>query len=468
MAKKTLVQVSIIVSLALLFWTISFFSYKSIFQKKIAEKTEQTLILDNREVSDISQEKIEEMKEELKVDWIWEETIAEETITKETQTEETQTEETITTKLEIKEELIENNLLNIDSEKIDTFLNNANKWFFRNFESKWVFTYGYNAYSGRYSTKNNMIRQLMASRLLAEMSLEDENLVNLHKKNLEFMFQYWYKEEGDLGYIYYNDKSKLWAIAMALRTLAYSPYYEEYKEQWEKLVNTILELQQEDGSFLPRYIEPEYAYEKNYLLTFYSGEAILSLIEYYEKTQDKKYLDAAILSQDYYLEEYVENLEENYYPAYVPWHTMSLNKLYYITRDKKYADAIFVLNDKLLEIQDVGEDERFRWRFFNPLFAQYGTPHSSSDGVYTEWLAYAREIARELWDEIHMEKYEQALKLAVGNLVNLQYTEKDSELVFYPILQWAVKTKIGNRDTRIDTTQHAMDGFRKIRSLVNK
>gem|GEM_PF-2782776 len=34
-----------------------------------------------------------------------------------------------------------------------------------------------------------------------------------------------------------------------------------------------------------------------------------------------------------------------------------------------------------------------------------------------------------------MEKYEQALKLAVGNLVNLQYTEKDSELVFYPILQ---------------------------------
>ncbi len=54
-----------------------------------------------------------------------------------------------------------------------------------------------------------MIRQLMASRLLAEMSLEDENLVNLHKKNLEFMFQYWYKEEGDLGYIYYNDKSKL-------------------------------------------------------------------------------------------------------------------------------------------------------------------------------------------------------------------------------------------------------------------
>ena len=423
MSKKILFQISIIISLAFFFGIISFLSYKNIFQNKKINKNNQIL---------------------------------------------TQIEQNLIKNSKSKENLIEKLKLNIDSNKIESFLSGANNWFVRNIKDKGIFVYRYNAYTGEYSKKNNMIRQLMASRLLAEMSLEDKSLLSMHKKNLEFIFKYWYQEEGEFGYIYYNHKSKLWSIAMALRTLVYSPYFEDYKEQWDRLANTILKLQNKDGSMEPWYIAPKYSYDKNYLLTFYSGEAILSLIEYAEKTGNKKYLKSAILSQDYYLEKYVNNLEENYYPAYVPWHTISLNKLFYITQDKKYADAIFVLNDKLLEIQDIGEDKRFRGRFYNPLFAQYGNPHSSSDGIYTEWLAFAWEIAREVWDEIHLKKYEQALKLATDNLVNLQYTEKDSELVFYPILKGGVRIKIWDRSTRIDTTQHALDGFRKMKLLLSE
>jgi hypothetical protein len=67
----------------------------------------------------------------------------------------------------------------------------------------------------------------------------------------------------------------------------------------------------------------------------------------------------AVKLADYYIEKYVENIEENYYPAYVPWHTIALNKLYKINKNKKYSEAIYILNDKLLEIQNVDQDSIF-------------------------------------------------------------------------------------------------------------
>jgi hypothetical protein len=45
-----------------------------------------------------------------------------------------------------------------------------------------------------------------------------------------------------------------------------------------------------------------------------------------------------------------------------------------------------VLNDKLLDEMLVFESDILDivGRFYNPEFPQYGTPHSASDGVYTE------------------------------------------------------------------------------------
>lgn len=136
---------------------------------------------------------------------------------------------------------------------------------------------------------------------------------------------------------------------MLLRTLIASPYFEQYSGHAEKLANAIHSLQMPDGSFRAWYKAPTYKYDEDYLLTFYSGEGILALLEYYLKTKNVKRRDIALLSQDYYLQAYVDHIEENYYPAYVPRHTISLYHAYQITQEKKYADAIFLLNDKLID-----------------------------------------------------------------------------------------------------------------------
>ncbi|MCK4534632.1 MAG: hypothetical protein KAT81_03810, partial [Syntrophobacterales bacterium] len=191
---------------------------------------------------------------------------------------------------------------NITLAKLNNSLNLAKEWLIHNFNAKGIFNYQYDPSSGKYSGRNNMIRQLMSSRLLAELSQDNSGLRKLHKKNLDFIFRHWYREGG---YIYYNSKSKLGANAMALRTLVYSPFFDDYRDEAEKLANAILSLQNPDGSLEPWYIEPNYKYNKDRLLTFYSGEAILSLVEYYMKTRNTLYLNAAIKSQGFYIEKYV-------------------------------------------------------------------------------------------------------------------------------------------------------------------
>jgi len=218
----------------------------------------------------------------------------------------------------------------------------AEQWFTEQLrEDKALFHYLYDPTKDEYATKNNPIRQLMASRLLAELASENEELLTPHRENLTFILTHWYTpfdrapafaeasagEQGDIAAIVFDGTAKLGSNAMALRTLVRSPLFNEYEEHARMLAEGILSVMNADGSFEPWLIAPDVPYDAEYLLTFYSGEAILALAEYYEKTGEENYLDAAVRAQDYYVARYVTEMERNYYPAYVPWHTMSLAKL---------------------------------------------------------------------------------------------------------------------------------------------
>jgi len=354
-----------------------------------------------------------------------------------------------------------------DLEKIKDSLDMAEGWMLLNLDEDGYFNYEYYPWKEEYSTSNNMIRQLMSSRWLAEVSSKNEALQHMHKVNLDYVLRNWYREDEEFGYIYFDNKSKIGATAMALRTLAYSPYLEDYMNVAQKLASNILSLQNEDGSFNAWYIEPEYAFDEEMLLRFYSGETILALIDFYEATGEDKYLEAAIKSQDYYLGEYIGNLEEdeNYYPAFIPWHAQCLNKLYKITGDKKYSDAIFKITDKVLELQDQKGKPYidFLGRFYNPETPQYGSPHSASTSVYLEGVAYAYEIAEIVEDLERMYEYKKSIILGTHNLMNLQFKGADMYYMANPQRVWgAIRVGVESSRIRIDTTGHTIDAFRKI------
>lgn len=345
----------------------------------------------------------------------------------------------------------------------------AENWFLNSINEKGIFNYIYDSHLDSYSTTNNAIRQLMSSRLLAEMAASDPSLRAKHQKNLDFIFKNWILRKEKLSFVYLFGKSKLGANAMMLRTLVASPFYEKYREEAERFKSAIFRTMDSDGSFYPFLVEPSYKYDRDYLNTFYTGEALVALIEYYQKEKDEAAFLAAKLAQNFYIKKYVRDLDKNYYPAYVPWHTISLNLLYKITKNKEYADAIFVLNDKLLEMLDRSDHVG---RFFNPATPQYGNPHASSDGVYTEGLSYALEIARIVGDKKRMASYQSALDIAFRHLVSLQYTEANSSHLPTPkrsigafrIRRTKKESPFSERpgsNIRIDSVQHTMDAFRK-------
>jgi hypothetical protein len=330
-------------------------------------------------------------------------------------------------------------------------------------------TYLYYPSSGSYPDDlNNEIRQLMGSRLLAQYTSENSSLLSLHKKNLDRMLASLYREEGDLAYILFENKSKLGGIAMGLRMLAASPLYGEHEEEASLLANGLLSLQNPDGSFRAWLINPSYEYDEDYLLTFYSGEAIVALTEYYALIKDERILNAAILSQNHYVDEYVTHLEENYYPAYVPWQTISLHNLYLITGNESYAEAAFALNDKLIELQNIDRTPYLDYagRFYNSDTPQYGSPHASSDAVYTEGLIYAWHLATLLNDSTHVKRYHFAIMLSLENLDRLQFSGAKMYYLQNSVrVDGAIRSNVQSNIVRIDSTQHALDGMEAMRSF---
>ncbi|WP_189476528.1 hypothetical protein [Parahalioglobus pacificus] len=348
--------------------------------------------------------------------------------------------------------------------------NRAQQWLLASQKPSGDFRYLYLPARDRWpASRDNVLRQLMASRTLAELASEQPALLAAHRDNLNYMFTHWYWESNGEGYIVFRDKSKLGAMAMALRTLVYSPFYEEYAEQARALVNGILSLDAGRQGFRAWYIEPDYAFDEQRLLTFYSGEALLALAEYAQRADDAPVLARTVALQDVYLQRYVDDLEENYYPAYVPWHVQSLRALYALTGDERYPAAVFTLTDKLLELLDSGASHpQYRGRFYNPETPQYGSPHASSDAVYMEGVAHALHTAHQQGDDLRVSLYSDALRMALSNLDNLQY--RGERMYFVPCrdcVEGALRVSVANNRVRVDSTQHAVDAFLKIDALLN-
>lgn len=352
-------------------------------------------------------------------------------------------------------------------EKVQASADLAFEWLRDNLRADGFFNYEYAPSLGAYSAGDNAIRQLMPARLLAEMAQRDGTYAALHRRNLAALMKQWYRERNGEGYMFFQENSKLGANGIALRTLAASPSFDDYRAEADALAAGIVALMNEDGALKPWYIpSPTSETGETRLLYFYSGEALLGLVEQYERTGDARWLEAAERGQGWYLGEYVDRMAENYYPAYVPWHTMSLFKLHRITGNPRYAEAIFALNDRLLELQHTvpGDRPDCLGRFYQPHLKHYGTPHASSTGVYMDGLTYAFELARDLDDAARAERYRRAIVLAVHNLINLQYKGADMYYVEHPErVKGAIRTDAVRNRIRVDNTQHALDGM--IRAL---
>ena len=71
------------------------------------------------------------------------------------------------------------------------------------------FVYRYDPIIDKSPDTNNELRQLMATRVLGELAREDSSLYNLHRRNMEYVFDRFYVSSGDIARIEHSKKSKL-------------------------------------------------------------------------------------------------------------------------------------------------------------------------------------------------------------------------------------------------------------------
>lgn len=335
----------------------------------------------------------------------------------------------------------------------------AERWLVNNLNKSNLFNYAYYANQDRYSSNNNAIRQLMSSRVLASMVQTKKAYLPDHERNLSHLMAAWYREEGDLAYVWFKNQSKLGANALLLRTLVASPFFDLYTDQANKLARGILSLASPEGELRAFYRTSRSDYDEERLLKFYSGEALLALLEYATAVDDQNWIREAQRIQEFYLQQYVTNIRENYYPAYVPWHTLSLHQLFLITNDVRYPKAVFILTDRLLTMMDT---DLFPGRFYNDATPEFGSPHAASDGVYTEGLLYALELAHLAGDERRVRRYRAAARLALENLYSLQFQRHNIAGFSQPERALGgIRSRHNSSSIRIDSVQHTLDALHK-------
>ena len=408
----------------------------------------------------------------------------------------------------------------LSGELLADLTTNMGQWLLRQVRADGRMVYKYMPSRGKESTANNLIRQFMATLALIRyaQSTQDDAHWTLAEQNLAYNLTEFYTTEAALGWVEYDGKAKLGAIALAaLAILEYSDHVMEsseeveggasdqalewaiapvYRQHFDQLCATIKALWQMDGSFRT-FLRPS---DRNDNQNFYPGEALLFWAALYRRTRDPDLLHRFYTSFNYYRTWH----RTHYNPAFIPWHTQAYALLYETTeyettKDKttedeavgaptinhettddslisqdnrrQLLDFIFEMNDGLLSMQQWSASPDtlhtdVQGRFYAPN-RNYGPPHASSTGVYLEGLADAYRLAVQVGDIDRAQAYEVAIWRGLRSVRQLQF--RDAVDWFYvsnrDAVQGGLRTTVYDNVIRVDNVQHCLMALLKLQSL---
>jgi hypothetical protein len=325
-------------------------------------------------------------------------------------------------------------------------------------DGRLVYLY-YPSRGGEDKTKNNAIRQWMATRALchAWKKSADHELAAAIAKNIAYNLKTMYVENGELGLINDAGKVKLGAVALAALALRESPVFHERQTEYRRLVATVAALWHETGQFRT-FFRPA---DRMDCQNFYPGEALVLWAAILAEDGPSRLSEKFEKSVDFYQQWHLANRN----PAFIPWHTQAYYKVWQVTRDQRLAEAILAMNDWLLDVQQwaTAPTPDARGRFYDP-HRPFGPPHVSSTGVYLEGLADAFALARETGDEARAKSYRTAILRGLRSIAQLTF--KNDLDMFYIArrrrVRGGVRTTEFNNIIRIDNVQHCLMAIHKV------
>lgn len=334
-------------------------------------------------------------------------------------------------------------------------------WLIRNQRPDDGYRYLYYPGKDRYSKKDNIIRQAGCAYSLALVGRLTGNDIfgSSARKAINYILAKTKFVEGDenLPYVWGQRRGTLYGNALLLLAMVELEENEQYREMMKKLVNSILYMQNQNGSFKTLY-EP--VAEETGRQTVAPGEALLALARYYQRVnKDQRCLSAFSRAYPYYSRYWRMNKTAKF----IPWQSQAWFEVYKITENKMYADFVFEMNNWMLDM----EKKQFIPK--NSLFPDYlggfrqgKRPPGFGIAGYIEALTGAFQLANMLDDEDRVLKYRKALFLGVRFILNLEFTSQNMYYVRNKSrAEGGFRMSLTDNSLRCDVTQHCITALLK-------
>jgi hypothetical protein len=198
------------------------------------------------------------------------------------------------------------------------------------------YTYGMYASSNKILNSYNIIRHITTSLSILQFDdLTGKKDTSQADLSNDYALQFLKYKDADTAFLFDETAGEFKLGANAVTVIAFATYSDffpttKYNEQIRVLANGILEMQHEDGSFEHVWNE-DFSLKEITRTVYYDGEAVYGLIRAYDMLGDKKYLDAAEKSVNYFI--------ANHYEKYVDhWVAYSFNHITKHLPKQEYFD----------------------------------------------------------------------------------------------------------------------------------
>lgn len=170
------------------------------------------------------------------------------------------------------------------------------------------FDYGVNPVNDFHFVTYNILRHsgTIWSLIMQYDTTKDEKLIPKIESTIEYLMGSIEYSDSDHAYLVERkaDEIKLGGNAIAIVTLStYASVFEsnKYDSLITALANSILDMQEEDGSYYHVLSFPGFERKERDRIVYYDGEATFALARAYSITKDKRYLNAAEKALDYFI-----------------------------------------------------------------------------------------------------------------------------------------------------------------------
>lgn len=318
------------------------------------------------------------------------------------------------------------------------------------------FIYGYFPAFHATMTSYNILRHTgtVWSMLCAYELTRDNTLIETVNKAIDyFLTQVKHKDEESAFVV--EEKSgeiKLGGNGIAIITLAKHMEVfgdRDFSEIIAKLAGGLLFMQNRETGKMTHVLNAEdYEVKEEFRTVYYDGESSYALVKAYEITKDERYLDAARLSIDYFI-------EKNYVIYRDHWLAYAMNEFTKFVCEEKYIT--FAL--------------RNAWENRERIHKQQTSYHTYLELLMETYDIYLRMkengVSAEYMEQIDEAELVDIIKYRAGHMLNgyfypeyAMYMDKPDKVL------GAFFIRHDDFRTRIDDEQHFIDGYVKFYKLI--